>query len=172
MDFFSKCKTEHEVKALFRRLSKLFHPDTGGESELMIELRNQYDNWSFKSPFDTYRPLQQTREEVFGSSYSYNPRIETLERELRLLRQQLKDGPNIIFHLRAVNNSLSKVVYDLKVECEEHAEEYNQLEDENLKLKIKIEELEKTAIVKDETTDTLWDKIKYVMGNKSKKAYK
>ena len=46
MNFFSECKTIEEVKTIFRRLSKHFHPDKGGEAALMIELKKQYDEWS------------------------------------------------------------------------------------------------------------------------------
>jgi hypothetical protein len=38
MQFFTECKTKEEAATLFRKLSKCFHPDVGGQSELQIEL--------------------------------------------------------------------------------------------------------------------------------------
>lgn len=46
MDFFSKCKDKEEAKKTFHNLAKFFHPDKGGDSEMMIELKKQYDNFN------------------------------------------------------------------------------------------------------------------------------
>ena len=65
MKFFSDCKTQEEAKKTFNRLAKLFHPDKGGDKDLMIELKNQFDSFDpnkkeeplhFKSNFMTHRP--------------------------------------------------------------------------------------------------------------------
>lgn len=40
---FHRCKTEQEIKTLFRRVSKRLHPDLGGEHELMIILQESYE---------------------------------------------------------------------------------------------------------------------------------
>jgi chromosome segregation ATPase len=64
MDFFNECTTLKERKALFWKLSKLFHPDMGGDAELFQRLKSQYDH-----PLEAYVPFNNT--------------IESLEIELR-----------------------------------------------------------------------------------------
>ncbi len=51
MNFFSQCKTKEEVKVVYRRLAKAFHPDKGGEAALMMELQKQFDEWQPDSGF-------------------------------------------------------------------------------------------------------------------------
>lgn len=46
MNFFNNCKTKEEAKKVFNKLAKHFHPDKGGDSELMIELKKQYEQWN------------------------------------------------------------------------------------------------------------------------------
>lgn len=48
---FKKCKTEKEVKSLFRKLALRLHPDHGGSADLMALLIDTYDEVleSFKS---------------------------------------------------------------------------------------------------------------------------
>lgn len=50
MKFFVDCQSEKEVKDLYRKLAKLFHPDKGGDKELMISLQKQYDEWGSVQP--------------------------------------------------------------------------------------------------------------------------
>jgi hypothetical protein len=40
--YFDNCHTSSEVKAKYRKLSKLHHPDLGGDSETFIAIANQY----------------------------------------------------------------------------------------------------------------------------------
>lgn len=46
MIFFNNCTTKAEAKALYYALAKCFHPDKGGNADLMIALKKQYDTWS------------------------------------------------------------------------------------------------------------------------------
>ncbi len=46
MDFFNDCKTQDEAKKTYHLLVKHFHPDKGGDSNLMVELKEQYEKWS------------------------------------------------------------------------------------------------------------------------------
>ena len=58
MNFFNNCKTKEEAKKVFNKLAKHFHPDKGGDSDLMIELKKQYEQWdklgNIPSGFDEY----------------------------------------------------------------------------------------------------------------------
>jgi curved DNA-binding protein CbpA len=60
MDFFSKCSNKEEAKELYRKLVKMFHPDKGGDKDLMIALQAQYD--AFKP---NYQPTG-----IFGDAFS------------------------------------------------------------------------------------------------------
>ena len=41
--FFENCKTLDELKAEYRRLSKIYHPDLGGDLEIMKQINAQYE---------------------------------------------------------------------------------------------------------------------------------
>lgn len=41
-DFFKDCRTAEEVKAEYRKLCKLHHPDNGGDEETMKEVNAQF----------------------------------------------------------------------------------------------------------------------------------
>lgn len=43
MNYFKDCKTQDDVKRLYRELAKKIHPDHGGSDKEMIELTRQYD---------------------------------------------------------------------------------------------------------------------------------
>jgi|HubBroStandDraft_2_1064218.scaffolds.fasta_scaffold34457_3 hypothetical protein len=45
MGWFDNCKTEDDAKLLFRKLAKLFHPDKGGDNDLMMQLQSHYDSF-------------------------------------------------------------------------------------------------------------------------------
>lgn len=50
--YFINCKTQADVKRLYRELAKSMHPDHGGTQEQMIELTRQYEAWKPNgSPF-------------------------------------------------------------------------------------------------------------------------
>lgn len=94
MDFFSKCNTQEEAKATFKRLCKCFHPDKGGEEALMIDLKNQFDAW--QPSYEAQRP--KFKFTVNGSSINndwqdiiYNEKINELNRTLYHLRTELTE---------------------------------------------------------------------------------
>jgi len=40
---FRNCKTIEDLKSLFKKLSKIYHPDLGGDTELFKQLLNAYE---------------------------------------------------------------------------------------------------------------------------------
>ena len=64
---FDKCKDEREVKRLYRKLSKEFHPDLGGDQAKFIEMKKEYDKalQCINTPISTY------------TAYAYQPVRET-----------------------------------------------------------------------------------------------
>lgn len=43
MRYFSNCNTLEELKAEYRRLAKIHHPDLGGDTETMKAINNEYE---------------------------------------------------------------------------------------------------------------------------------
>lgn len=43
MKYFQNCKNLDELKAEYRRLVKKFHPDCGGDPEIMKQINNEHD---------------------------------------------------------------------------------------------------------------------------------
>lgn len=84
MDFFSKCQTQEEAKKVFKKLCKCFHPDIGGDDELIIELYKQYDAW---------KPSSRIEGNEFNSSMinMYEKRIHELTKTIYDLRNQVDD---------------------------------------------------------------------------------
>ena len=182
MQFFTDCRTKEETTTLFRKLSKCFHPDVGGESVYMVELIKQYENWKPGQSFERERI-------IFQPSYEVNPRMEILERELARLRK-LTGNPlqdREIFRLRQSvsylndqlkqsgerNEALASKVWDLENQLKHYRkgkEEINEmmtaLLQENINHKAKKGDEPDIPIEM-----TLWQKIKYVIGEKCPKSY-
>jgi len=182
MQFFTGCKTKEEATKLFRNLSKCFHPDIGGQSEYMVELIKQYDNWKPEQSFERERIVIQYH-------YDPNPRVQILERELTRLRRladnpllekqnlalkssvnyltdQLKESEKRNLALKSKNYDLENQLKNFRDDKEKINEMMTDLLQENIKLKS----------AKNDKPDvplelTLWQKIKYVIGDKCPKSY-
>lgn len=159
MGFFSACKTKEEAKAEFRRLAKLFHPDHGGDPTNMIKLKEQYDKWTppksnqwagnkeydvygkhMKVPFDhpMYVELQRLRDrlakyEPYGPRPGYEPKNWHKEylhfkQAAEVNLEQARQFYEAYQEEKIKNKKLTE-------ECEEHAREYNKLEESFEKLK-------------------------------------
>lgn len=199
MQFFTECKTKEEAKATFRRLSKCFHPDVNGESQLMIELKKQFDAWNPNNTFSSSSRIENPYQEF---SYAYNPRVEVLERELSRLRfelersrdnsearslrylnsrlqSQLEENGQVISHL---NDRIHKLNGDFQVLFNQKAEQEKLMTStmkELYEIKGNLKEIQseqqinqEKEIESEKTNLTLWQKVKYVMRDKSIKHYK
>ncbi len=88
MNFFSNCKSSEDAKEIFRKLSKCFHPDKGGNVDLMAELNKQYENWegqSTQSYFSYGQTMRVVIDPMADVNY-YRMRYETSERTLQQTR--------------------------------------------------------------------------------------
>lgn len=95
MDIFCDCKNIDDAKALYRKLSKLYHPDTGGDKDLMMDLTKQYE--CFCGGQRTQRPsssggyefntINRNKGFGYGAAASVNiPFDHPIQQELRELR--------------------------------------------------------------------------------------
>jgi hypothetical protein len=41
--YFYSCENANSIKQEYRKLAKLYHPDIGGNTDVMVEINNQYD---------------------------------------------------------------------------------------------------------------------------------
>ena len=73
---FQNCNTIEEAKILFRRLAKRLHPDHGGDDDLMILLKDAFDQIIAK-----LKP-NQGYEELKNESVSYDFLEELIEKIL------------------------------------------------------------------------------------------
>lgn len=160
MDFFSKCLTKEDAKKVFHKLCMYFHPDKGGEQDLMIELKNQYNNW---------RPMDMSgkRHETDAFCYTFaSGGFNTTT--VGIYEKKLQERDGTIFELRQQIEQL-KMSMAKGQECERDAKNaYFRINDE---LKKQNEKLEETledfrniieGIVKKRDNMNLADKIRFV----------
>ena len=67
MKFYTNCHTLEELKAEYKRLAKMYHPDCGGSDEMMAQVNAQYDELAKRLPKTradgtTYQPKEEERE--------------------------------------------------------------------------------------------------------------
>lgn len=153
MDFFSQCQTKEDAKKVFKKLCKFFHPDKGGDDELMIELKKQYDGWN---------PSTRIEGNEFNSSMinMYEKKIHDLTNTVYALRNQLDELKRVhsykeAFHRDEVNMH-NKIVRELKKEKEDLQDK---MEDQMEDLRGLIE-----GMVKKKDKMTLADKVRFVLG--------
>lgn len=182
MDFFTLCKNKTEAKSVFRKLSKCFHPDKGGQNDLMCELQKQFDAWT-PGAKQAETPLQNPY-----AAFEVNPRVQILEKEITKLRKQLEnpraeaeisrlksytDRLNAECSAMATNMLSKNIEIDLLVK--QKASLINEKEDLEAKmLHVREQLLELKEMIDNgpkEQELTLWEKIKYVFGDKSIKRY-
>lgn len=145
MRFFESCQNEKEVKEVYRKLAKCFHPDKGGNAELMVELEKQYadfkkGNISYSGSFGYgSRP-------TFGNvSFDHPLRQEiiALKDKIRELEDRNVCSWNSYNESKSVLEKRCEREYfrGRKEVCDEMFQSLENLEEENKKLK---KELSKT----------------------------
>lgn len=79
---FHKCKSSDEVKALYRRLAMLLHPDKGGDNALMTLLTECYEKTfdQFKKVEEQITDLEKGKyRPVFDDILINDPRIDIIK---------------------------------------------------------------------------------------------
>lgn len=108
MQYFEECKTAEQAKAKFRTLSKIFHPDKGGNSKQMIELQKKYQDWAIN-----WAKIKQNK--------SYQEEKESLSKEdWWFIEQEKINHANkryILILEKAIENK-NQIIEDLQKEVE------------------------------------------------------
>jgi len=70
MKWFGECSTLDEVKALYKKLAKQYHPDLGGDTETMQTINKEYAFASAKAIKDGNLSEEETENEIrFSEEY-------------------------------------------------------------------------------------------------------
>lgn len=64
--YFNNCRTLEDVKREYHRLSKIHHPDIGGDTTIMAEINREYTAWTISrnkttSQYSSYSNQQQAQ---------------------------------------------------------------------------------------------------------------
>jgi len=133
MNFFCDCKDKDEAKKLFHKLAKLFHPDHGGNTDLMIELKKQYDGYS--GPVN----LSNFTQNLFSNRNM--PFDHSIHQSVRSLNDQIYRLNEEIRSLKVERNFAYSRCNDFKKLCEEKEDEVIELEEEVSRLELHINDL-------------------------------
>lgn len=85
MRFFENCVHKDETKILYLKLAKCFHPDKGGDAELMKELNKQYEVWEYD--VFKYQPTNLSKNQY---NLEFEKQIKKLSIEKDMLAEENK----------------------------------------------------------------------------------
>ena len=127
MKYFTKCTTLEDLKAEYRRLAMLHHPDRGGDTEIMKEINIEYYSAfpGFKAVYNATakNPTNETAESTCNEFYTANgwkgsnyTRILTLKEIAQIVRSYVKSKfPTYKFSIRTEYASMCQELHvDLK----------------------------------------------------------
>jgi len=139
MKYFTSCRTIHEAKAEFRRLSKIHHPDVGGDPKIMSDVISEYDSFiPSAQPHDnrfhafasskSNRYQTHERPKFTSTSIPFDHPIYVELRELRNKFNYAMEDENLV--LKIQKDYLTKEIDELKMEI-------SSLKEKNKKLRSK-----------------------------------
>lgn len=108
MKFFHGCTSAKEAKEIYHKLAKCFHPDKGGNDELMKELTSQYETWDApvidQNPFQRmYTPnnmdMGSNPFRRMNSTFDFEVKIQARDLEISILKARIQDASNEILRL-------------------------------------------------------------------------
>lgn len=154
-NYFKDCKTQDDIKKIYRELAKKLHPDMGGSKDEMTELTRQYDEMIKYGPTGNHfnrfeRSSTMNHEEVLKEGFkkaqeeyqrSYGGyggyRYANQGSMWSEYKQQAND-PRIADYERIKQENSS-----LKFNSMSYLRKIDNLQEENEKLKKKLERIEK-----------------------------
>ena len=91
MDFYSDCKDNEEAKKLYRKLCKCFHPDRGGDIELLMCAIHQYNDFNVDQHKPKPDPVKKDDDFAFSSfDDARYMQIQTLRNKLFKFESEMK----------------------------------------------------------------------------------
>ena len=111
MKYFTNCKTLNELKAEYRRLVMIHHPDRGGDEETMKAINNEYDErfpilklqYNQTAAEPTHETAESTRSEFYTQNgwkgRNYNMDLTTTEISQKIREYVKKAYPDCKFSI-------------------------------------------------------------------------
>lgn len=141
MKYFAQCKNLEELKAEFRRLAMIHHPDRGGDVEVMKAINNEYDALfpalKAKTAAQTTETAQSTRSEFYTANGWKGERYEagrSLKEIAQLVRAYVKEFfPDYRFSVRTKYASMCQELHvDIKEAPADIFKTYEEMTDEDI----------------------------------------
>lgn len=163
MNFFSECATEEEAKSVYYKLALHFHPDKGGDSDLMKMLIAQYDKWkssrlnrSNSSPsYNSSRETSFKFNTIIPFDHPIHLLIKKLNSDITTLENKIK---SLLLLISVQNNRIETYILQL-----DSVNDLNNFITEQKEIEIqKLNE-----IISSHKCDTIWDLIKKCFSLKS-----
>lgn len=161
MKYFTNCGSLEELKAEFRRLAMIHHPDRGGDAEAMKAINNEYDIifpvLKAKTAAQTTETAQSTRSEFYTANGWKGERYEagrSLKEIAQLVRAYIKEFfPDYRFSVRTAYASMCQELHvDMKEAPAEIFKAYEEMTKDD------ISECWRKAVRNDVWTLSSWDK--------------
>lgn len=149
MDFFNLCKDKDEAKKIYRQLCKQFHPDKGGDPELLKELIRQYEKFDSKIHND-----QSYWQSAYGAPrYEFNKiRTGKFDSPDQRVIDGLSDRIKILErHIWSRDETIVELNKIIKIKNEQIGEKLSQVlyeQQKNIEMIDKIGQLEKEFEIK------------------------
>ncbi|MFA8998025.1 LPD29 domain-containing protein [Clostridioides difficile] len=98
MDYFENIESLEDLKNTYKKLAKKYHPDMGGDDEVMKQINDEYDGlfpeWKKKSKIKTTETANSTRNEFYTEygwkGANYNTYLSTKD-IAKIIRQYVKE---------------------------------------------------------------------------------
>lgn len=141
MKYFTNCENLEELKAEFRRLAMIHHPDRGGDVEVMKAINNEYDALfpalKAKTAAQTTETAQSTRSEFYTANGWKGERYEagrSLKEIAQLVRAYVKEFfPDYRFSVRTHYASMcQELLIDMKEAPAEIFKPYEEMTDDDI----------------------------------------
>lgn len=98
MDYFENIESLEDLKNTYKKLAREYHPDMGGDDEVMKQINNQYDDlfpkWKKKLKIKTTETANSTRNEFYtqygwkGANYNNYLSVKDIA---KIIRQYVKE---------------------------------------------------------------------------------
>jgi curved DNA-binding protein CbpA len=132
-DYSKDCKNQQEAKILYRRLAMKFHPDKGGNNDLMNDLKEQYERFKPQFYKNTEERQQNMQQQSFNPFFQQTKQYQTIRFDhpihefVRNLQKKIEELSNTLSTLNNEKAWLNTNIKRLEEELEtrdEYAEAY------------------------------------------------
>lgn len=123
------CKTQEELKSLFRRLAMLLHPDKGGSADLMNILKESYDkeNRRFDGIANMIKSSKESAAKISKYDYIFDTGFNRLSSNNTSCAIVIDILDLAVSNKLTVNNDIMQIIFDMNSKKVISATNYNKL---------------------------------------------